>query len=255
MINKNSTTDFIQAEESKPTPGVWQFSPLDQICLRMVLRGTWLFAGQLDVDDLKEGLRKLLTYYPHLAGRMKEVSGITLTNDGVPFTVIDKPGWQLVDLAQRDYFTNINEMTTGIKPARLMKGLDSPFTVKLTRSKDGSVLGLQCSHACMDGDSFYTMAYNWGQICRNQEIGEPVLDQSRFPVPGEISKEEAKKAARKSGWAKVPLSFLAKLLPLYISGTLKKRSRGFHIPADLIERLKQEITRETGIRYSANVVL
>ncbi len=66
MINKNSTTEFIQAEGSKPSRAVWQYSPLDQVCLRMVLRGTWLFAGQLDVDDLKKGLKKLLTYYPHL---------------------------------------------------------------------------------------------------------------------------------------------------------------------------------------------
>jgi shikimate O-hydroxycinnamoyltransferase len=255
MINKNSTTEFIQAEESKSSPDVWQFSPLDQACLRMVLRGTWLFAGQLDVDDLKEGLKELLAYYPHLAGRMKEASGITLTNDGVPFTVVDKPGWRLEDLEQRDDFTNINEMTTGIKPARLKKGFDSPLTVKLTRLKDGSVLGVQCSHACMDGESFYTMAYNWGQICRKQEIAEPVLDQSRFPVPGELPKEEAEKAALESGWVKMSLLFLVKLLPLYISGTLKKRSRGFHIPADLIERLKQEIAGETGIRCSANVAL
>ncbi len=186
---------------------------------------------------------------------MKEASGITLTNEGVPFTVVDKPGWQLKDLHQRDDVTNINEMTTGIKPARLIKGLDSPLTVKLTRLKDGSVLGMQCTHACMDGDSFYTMAYKWGQICRNQEIGKPVLDQSRFPVPGELAKEEAEKAARESGWVNVSLLSFAKLLPHYIFGTLKMRSRGFHIPSDLIERLKQEIAGETGIRCSANVAL
>lgn len=110
MINKNSTTEFIQAEDNKPSPDVWQLSPLDQVCLHMVIRGTWLFAGQLDVDDLKEGLKKLLAYYPHLAGRMKEASGITLTNDGVPFTVVDKLDWRLGELDQRNASTFITTM-------------------------------------------------------------------------------------------------------------------------------------------------
>jgi len=83
MNNKNTKPEFIRAEQNKPSPGVvWQFSPLDKACLRLVLRGTWLFAGQLTPEELKEGLKKLLAYYPHLAGRMKETSGITLTNGG-----------------------------------------------------------------------------------------------------------------------------------------------------------------------------
>jgi len=255
MKNKSSATEFIQAEESRPSTGGWQFSPLDQISLHMVLRGTWLFAGQLDADELKKGLMKLLAYYPHLAGRMKEAYGIALTNEGVPFTVVDKPGLCLEDLYQRNDFSNIKEMSTAIKPAKLKKGLDSPLSVKLTRVKDGSVLGVQCSHACMDGDSFYTMGYNWGRICRNLEIAEPVLDQSQFPAPGELSKEEAEKAARESGWVKMSLLFLLKMVPLYLSGTLTMRSRGYHIPTEVIERLKQRISGETGISCTANVAL
>lgn len=255
MNKKNSATEFIQAEESRPSPGGWQFSPLDQICLHMVLRGTWLFAGQLDADELKKGLMKLLAYYPHLAGRMKENSGITFTDEGVPFTVVDQPDLCLEDLYRSDDFTNIKEMSTAIKPAKLKKGLDSPLSVKLTRIKDGSVLGVQCSHACMDGDSFYTMIYNWGRICRNLEVTEPVLDQSQFPAPVELSKEEAENAARESGWVKMSWLFLFKMVPLYLSGTLTMRSRGYHIPAEVIERLKQRISGETGISCTANVAL
>ena len=255
MSSNNSETEYIRAEVSRPTPDMWRFSPLDKACISMVLRGTWLFAGQLEVDELKKGLKKLLVHYPHLAGRMKEDGGITFTDDGVPFTVVDKPNLCLEDLYERDDFTNISEMTTAIKPARLMKGLDSPLAVKLTRLEDGFVLGVQCSHACMDGDSFYTMVYNWGQICRKQEIEEPVLDQSIFPVPAELSKEKAEKKAVKSGWVKISLLFLVKMVPLYISGTLKLRSGAFHVSDELIERLKQVIEEETGLCCSSNVAL
>ena len=255
MNKKNSATELVQAEENKPTMEVWQFSPLDQISLHMVIRGTWLFAGRLDSGELKKGLEKLLSYYPHLAGRMKEPSGITFTNDGVPFTVVDNPALCLEDLYQRDDFTNIKEMSTIIKPGRLKKGLDAPLSVKLTRLKDGSVLGVQCSHACMDGDSFYTMIYNWGRICRKQEIVEPVLDQSKFPSPGELSKEEAEKAAIESGWVKMSLLFMVKMIPLYLSGNLKMRSRGFHIPAGMIDCIKERIFNETGADCTSNVAL
>lgn len=85
MINKNSATESVQAEASKPSPEVWQYSPLDRSCLPMVIRGTWIFAGQPDIDALKQGLKRLLNHYPHIAGRMKDKTGITLNNEGIPF--------------------------------------------------------------------------------------------------------------------------------------------------------------------------
>lgn len=85
--------------------------------------GNLVFTGRPEVGKLKEGMGKLLGYYPHLSGRVKEDGGISFTNEGVPIMVIDNPGWRLEDLYQRGDFTNIAEMTTAIKPARLMKGL------------------------------------------------------------------------------------------------------------------------------------
>ena len=155
---------------------------LDQSCLSMVIRGTWIFDEQVDINTLKTGLKKLLNDYPHLSGRMKDKTGITLTNEGVPFTIVDEPDLLIKDVLKRDDFTNIKQFSSEIKTSRLRKGIDSPLSIKVTRFKDGSVLGVQCSHACMDGDSFYTMVYNWGQICRNQGFSKPILDQSLFPI-------------------------------------------------------------------------
>ncbi len=83
----NNTIEIIRARELYRTMTVWNFSPLDRACLPMVIRGTWLFKGIPDVEKMKESLKILLGYYPHLSGRMKDKKGIHLTNEGVPFTV------------------------------------------------------------------------------------------------------------------------------------------------------------------------
>lgn len=167
---KDQALALIKAKESNTPFKFWEFTQLDRACLKMVIRGTWFFDTPLDTEQIKDALAKTLSYYPHLAGRMNTKAGITLTNDGVPFSIAGEPDLSLEDALKRDDIVNINHFSTAIKTARLQKGLDAPFTVKITELKDGSVLGVQCSHALMDGDSFYTMVYNWGQICRGESF-------------------------------------------------------------------------------------
>ncbi len=167
MSNTN-IVELVKAEDYSLPIKVWEYTSLDRACMRMVIRGTWIFNTHLDVNLIKDALAKTLSYYPHLAGRMKSQDGITLTNDGVPFESSCEPELTVEDAIKRNDFTNINEFSIRIRPARLFKGLEAPLSIKVTRLINGSVLGVQCSHACMDGDSFYTMVYNWGQLCRNK---------------------------------------------------------------------------------------
>jgi hypothetical protein len=126
-VNKHESSEYVKAEAYNLPYEVWEFTPLDRACLRMVIRGTWIFNNELDVKLIKDALGKTLSYYPHLAGRMKNQAGITLTNDGVPFSLADEPGLSIEDVLKRDDFTNIKYFSTEIKSARLMKGLDAPL--------------------------------------------------------------------------------------------------------------------------------
>jgi len=214
-MNTNVSTEYVRAEENSDPSTVWKFSPLDRVCLPMVIRGIWIFDEQLDIDLMKAGLKKLLNYYPHLSGRMKDNTGIHLANDGVPFTVINEPDLLIADVYKKDV---INFFSTKIKPSRIKRGVDAPLSIKITKLKDGSILGIQCSHACMDGDSFYKMVYNWGQICKKEDFRKPVMNQSLFPIPDDLSKEQVEQAAYEHGWRKVSkLSFLNFFLHLFLA--------------------------------------
>jgi len=130
-VNKHKSGVYVKAERYNVPFKVWEFTPLDRACLRMVIRGTWIFDTELDVKLIKDALGKTLSCYPHLAGKMKNQAGIALTNDGVFFSLADEPGLSVEDVLKRDDFTNIKYFSTEIKPARLIKGLDAPLSVKL----------------------------------------------------------------------------------------------------------------------------
>jgi hypothetical protein len=254
-MNKSESTAYVKAERYSVPFDVWEFTALDRACLRMVIRGTWIFDTAVDVDLLKDALAKTLSYYPHLAGRMKNQAGITLTNDGVPFSTADEPELMIEDVLKRDDLANIKSFSTEIKTARLQKGFDAPLSVKLTSLKNGSVLGIQCSHACMDGDSFYTMVYNWGLICRGKSIEQPVLDQSLLPKAGDSTAEEIKAAAIEAGWKKLSIFSIFKLLPAVAGGLIWKRLGPFKISAATIKSIKERVTKDTGISCSSNLAL
>ena len=221
----------------------------------MVIRGTWFFNTPLDAQQIKDALAKTLSDYPHLAGRMKTKAGITLTNNGVPFSIVGEPDLTLEDALKRDDLSNINHFSLAIKTARLQKGLDAPLSVKITELNNGSVLGVQCSHALMDGDSFYTFVYNWGQICRGESFEKPVLNQSLLPAANDADADEVKTAAALAGWKQLSIFSALKLLPAVVSGVIWKRSRPFNISTATIDRLKEQLAEATGISCSSNVVL
>ena len=192
-MNTSTTTEYIRAEENTHPFTAWEFSVFDRACFSMVIRGTWIFDQQLDVNAMKAGLRELLNYYPHLSGRAKDKTGIHLTNDGVPFAVTDDPGLSIADVHKKDNL--IKHFSTEIKPSRIRSGVDAPLSIKVTGLRDGSVLGIQCWHGCMDADGFYSMVYRWGQICRKENFTTPVLDQSLSPVLDGLSKDQVEQAA------------------------------------------------------------
>lgn len=254
-MNKGEVAELIRANEYKVPFKVWEFTPLDRACLKMVIRGTWIFDTQLDVGLMKEALAKTLSYYPHLAGRMSNQAGVTLTNEGVRFVNAAEPEFTVEEVLERNDANNINDFSVGINAGRFSKGLDSPLSVKVTSLKNGTVLGVQCSHACMDGDSFYTLVYNWGQICRNEAFDQPLLNQSLLPAAEDLPVAEIRAAALEAGWQQLSIFSIFRLLPAVISGVIKKRSTPFWVSAETITRLREQVFKSTGIQGSTNLVL
>ena len=254
-MNNINFQELVKAEGYSLPFKIWEYTPLDRACMRMVIRGTWIFNTSLDVNLIKDALSKVLSYYPHLAGRMKCQEGVTLTNEGVPFETSYEPELTVEDVLKRNDFTNINEFSIKINPARFFKGLEAPLSIKITKLKNGYVLGVQCSHACLDGDSFYTMIYNWGQLCNNQPFNKPLLDQSLLPAPENKTVEEIRAEALEAGWKKISIFSIVKLLPVFASGIMKKRSRPFHISSETIDLLKARLSKTPDTLYSTHVVL
>jgi hypothetical protein len=254
-MNNGDVAELIKAKDYNVPFNVWEFTALDRACIKMVIRGTWIFEAPLDVELMKGALAETLSYYPHLAGRMTSQAGVSLTNDGVPFGIADETDLSVEEVIKRDDTTNINQFSIGINPGRFSKGLDSFLSVKVTRLKNGSVLGVQCTHACMDGDSFYTMVYNWAQICKKDTFNKPVLDQSLLLAAEDIPTEEIKAVALEAGWEKLSILSFVKLLPAAVSGVIKKRSKPFWVSAETINRLKEQVFKITGIQCSSNVAI
>ncbi|NSW77186.1 MAG: hypothetical protein HPY68_10545, partial [Candidatus Atribacteria bacterium] len=247
-------SECFRAEEDIHPSQVWKFSLLDRACLSMVIRGVWIFDGELDVGAMKAGFRKLLGYYPHLSGRMKDPTGIALTNEGVPLTVVDRSDLSVRDVYRMENLTK--HFSDAIKINRVKRGIDAPLSVRITRLRDGFALGIQCAHGCMDGHGFYAMVDNWGRIYRGEEFEKPVLDRSLLPSPGSFSKKEMMQLAMDSGWKKVSLFSLAtRVLPKFILSVASKRSGPFHISDDLLNKLKEGISSRTGCYCSANVAI
>ena len=252
-MNKQATVECIRAVENIHPLKEWKLSLLDHSCYPMVIRGTWIFDKRLDVNIMKTGLKKLLNYYPHLSGRMKDKKAIYFTNDGVPFTVNDESDLTIKDVYKMENL--IKHFTSEIKPPKIKRGIDPPMSIKITTLKNGSILGIQCSHMLMDGDSFYTMVYNWGKICKKEDFKPPLLEQSLIPAPENRTKDQVLKTAYEHGWEKIPkLSFL-RFLPKLISGILKERSNAFYISPTSLKLLKEKVSTDNAFNCSTNIAL
>ena len=247
------TTEYITAEKNLQSSTIRNLSPLDKACSSMVIRGTWIFDTPVDINAMKSWLKKLLKYYPHLVWRMKDQTWFCFTNDGIPFTITEEPNLSIYAIQNTPI--SIQHFSTKIHPSKIQRGIEAPLSIKITTVKDGYVLGIQCSHACMDGQSFYTMVENRWKICRNEEFALPVLDQSLLPIPENISKEKIIESALDHGRKKLSLWSLFKLIWTTLLGRSKGRSSAFSISTHTIENLKQKISQEKWFSCSANIAL
>lgn len=244
MKNSPTRSEIVTARNA-PDPGsVWPMSPLDRVNLWLVLRGTWLFDELPDALHLKDSLSTLLAHYPQLAGRMRGARELRLTNQGLPFTEVERLDLSLADLDARPSLAD--QLSNPMNKGRVKRGDEAPVSVRLTRLRDGAALGVRCGHGCLDGTAFYTMIRRWSACCTGQPIGATLLDTSFLPrVPGR-SKREVRREALEAGWRRPSLLRLLGALPNLLPGRLLQRSPPIHLPAELLLRLRQEARERSG---------
>ncbi len=252
--NNTLSLDMVRAEKNSDSSGVWEFSELDLACMKMYLRGTWIYDSVLDIDNLKSSLSKLLTYYQLLAGRVNtKKTGLVFTNRGVPFIVKEEPEISVNDIQKADKWAE--RFTTSLNIDELKKGNIAPMNVTVTMLKDGTVLSVQCTHGCVDGGSFYNLVNDWSKLSRNEEILKPVFNQSMFATEQTMSKVEVLQSVTSQGWKKVTFSTILKMYLMSMTGIDDEKTNPFYFSPDSIERLKKEISAECGFKCSTNIAL
>ncbi|MEI8091747.1 MAG: acyltransferase [bacterium] len=132
---------------------------------------------------------------------MKDRNEIIYTNEGVEFQTREEKNISIKDIPHiknpREYFAS------NISTKKVIAGKQAPMNINITKLKDGYVLSVQCSHACMDGQSFYRMVEHRGKLSRNQDIDLPLLDQSCISQPRTSTKEHILTSALHHGWIKL----------------------------------------------------
>lgn len=244
----------IVVKASQPTADrIWQYSVLDSACIGMVIKGTWIFPVSLPQELLQSSLSELLNYYPMLAGRALKSVGIECSNAGVPFTVCREGGLTRAEaVAVKDV---VDRFSSPLHLKAFRRGEAAPLSVRLTHLKDGSVLSVHCSHACMDGSAFYTMMDNWARLCRREPIASPVIMSPVFLPEKDISKESVVERAKRAGWHKVGYKELWQAAVQALPGRGKYRPVYLHFSGEFIQALVESFNARHGVRYGKHAIL
>ncbi len=232
---------------------LWTMTGLDRANLMLTLRGTFVFDYEADLDNPARSLAAVLSFYPHLSGRMERGRWIRLTDEGVPFSVRDATTLTAAEVAQRP--NTADRFSLPLSKGRIKSGRIAPMNVTVTRLKDGFVLGVRCAHACLDGFGFYSMIHCWSKVARKESVSAPTFDQSVVPTPTGRPMKRLKKEALERGWR--PLGFGTAIRALFhlVKGTFKCRAEVAHISDAALRGQRAELVSATGLPLSRHEAL
>lgn len=219
----------------------WPLTPIDRYALQWLIQGTWVFDTRLDPAALKRGLARLLDEYPILCGRVSGGTRIEHSAAGVPFTVASDPTCGVADFDRTT--TDVRRFADRHSTASIRLGRAPLLTVKLTEIRDGCVLAVCCSHACVDGNGFYSMVRNLGRAASGRDFPAPVFE--RPPAAPPRPRADVKRSARAAGWH--GLSPIGALRGLLAMPRMHDRAFVAHFtPAALAEH-RQSLADSSGV--------
>jgi len=129
------------------------------------------YGGPMDTGRLRESLERTLALFPPVASRLVrlagEAYGLEHSEDGCVFEVASSR--DVLSEAEPHAFVDPLETVEGPPLAR----------VRLTRTPNGSVLGVAVSHAVVDGFSLLFFLSAWSRVFQGGEVPAPFLDRGR----------------------------------------------------------------------------
>jgi shikimate O-hydroxycinnamoyltransferase len=186
------------------TPSGGQVIPLSPIDHVFTGRGAYplefvfAYGGPLDVERLSSSLRKTLALFPAVGSRLvllpEGAFGLGPSEDGCSFEAV----------ASGTSFGDSVDRTAFVAPVETIP--DQPLArVRLTRTPDGSVLGVSLSHAVVDGFSYFYFLSAWAQTFHGRPVPPPWLDRGLLqPVEPPAGPRRSSASGRARGLASVP---------------------------------------------------
>jgi hypothetical protein len=130
------------------------------------------YGGRLDPDRLRDSLDRTLALFPGAASRLVRLPdggyGLEPAPGGCAFEV----GGAAASFADVDPHALVDPVET-VEGRPLAR-------VRLTQTRDGSVLGVAISHAIADGFSYFFFLSAWSRVFHGREVAPPCLDRARL---------------------------------------------------------------------------
>ncbi len=144
-------------------------SPIDQIFTGVgsyPIEFVFAYDGSLDADRLASSLEETLEYFPPARSKLIRLSeqsyGIEPSEDGLAFEVVSSAAT----------FSAVGTRYSYLNPVNSVEG--EPLTrIKLSRTPEGSVLGVSMSHAVVDGFSYFYFLSSWARVYHGKRIHAP----------------------------------------------------------------------------------
>ena len=228
---------------TRPGPArSWPLTPYDKFALQWLVQSAWVFDDRLAPDVVRQGLARLLDDYQILCGRITGGARIEYEEGcGVPFSIREMPNLGVGDLGPD--FMKVKLFVDRRSRLRIRFGRAPLMTGRLTRLRDGWVLGVACSHCLFDGYGYFSMVSNWSLAARGLPYEKPLFDRPPETGTGR-SKKEVIRSVEEAGWWKMSLwdgLRFALALP-----RLKERAFAGRLSAESLRRCRHALAAESG---------
>lgn len=219
----------------------WKLTSFDLFTLNMTIKGAWIYNEAPDFTKMKEALAELKAMYPHLCGRYVEAEKALVWDDdcaeALQFACCELKDYSVADLVGNP---KVWSLVSAYDLKGFKKGSVAPFSAVLGYLKDGAVLFVQCAHATMDGQSFYTLVGQWAALYKGEQVSPMLHDQSLVPAGDALSKEETLRQVQQGGWIRIGFRQLIKMLWNLGRNNGIKTTHVLEVPQAQIAALKEQ---------------